>query len=68
MTVGSALILKLARMLKCRVHAASDFQAGMRWISHVWEADPYGFIRPVQGYDIDGSTSPHYMRPTSFSY
>jgi hypothetical protein len=65
---GTALMLKLAKILKVRVHASSDFQAGLRWISQVWEADPYGFTRRVQGYDVDGSTSPHYMRPTSFIY
>ncbi len=65
---GSALMLKLARMLKVRVHASSDFQIGIRWISRVWEADPYGYVHPIQGYDVDGTTSPHYMKPVSSYY
>ena len=58
-SAGTALMLKLASMLKIRVHAASDFQSGIRWVGKVWEANPYGFVRAIQGYDVDGSTSPH---------
>lgn len=65
---GTALMLKLAKMLGCRVHASSDFQAGRKWIGQVWEADPYGSMRRVQGYDIDGSASPHYMPKRHFIY
>jgi hypothetical protein len=32
--------------------AASDFQVGLRWVGKVWEANPYGFVRAIQGYDV----------------
>lgn len=68
-TFGSALMMKLANTCGCRVHASADFQAGNNWRGQVWEANPYGSMRKVHGYDIYGGFTPNYMPATnSWSY
>ena len=66
---GSSLMLKLARTCGCRVHASEDYQAGNNWRGPVWEANPYGTMRKIHGYDIYGGFSPTYQPETnSWSY
>ena len=62
---GSALMMRLARTCGCRVHASEDYQAGNNWRGLVWEANPYGTMRKVHGYDIYGGHTSKYMPATN---
>jgi hypothetical protein len=65
---GSALMFNLAQTCGVRVHASDEYQRSNNWVGQVWEADPYGFIRKVHGYDIYGGYTPVYMPSKNYMY